>query len=657
MKTRWSGSRRFAGLLIVWAIFLAAFSGSVLAGDAFDYSTLDITPYVTADSPTNRSNTAAVKREYISSAIRYDIENNTRLKDALNAGQYLIFCFEGGSDQASASFSTTRTAALLLLIENDDGQLKIADYDQYSTSFPDQPAERQSNNKYGATSGTVSTDNCATLNDGIYSVRKTTYTISGAAHGAFSVSTPGKYATHMRKDGSVYTRQPAGIFIHARNGSTALSATGGSRWSIGCLNLGTKPSAADAFAASAGAISTNGLLIVDRHLYDQELRMLYKNDEAVDTITAFSADTAQAIENAARIPAIRRAIARTDGVYLTWSEVAGAEKYYIYAGTVNDTASNKCIGSSTSTSYLDAGAHAAGETWYYWVASSTDAGLSNYSEPKELLIPRLPLPSISSVTCSASGVLVRWGEADYADGYYVFRSTTDQVSWDNYLGPTTEPFYLDKEIDSNETYYYWVAAYEGKTCTNFSSAASITVPRVPAPANLRANADDDGVTLTWSAVSSVSGYYVYRAASSDSAARKYIGKTGTNRFVDQTAEPCQTYYYQIASFTEYALSGFSAQVSITTPEWTAPAPDAEIRRLEVDGGISAVIACTKGTQALAVCVQYSEEGKLLSVQAVALKENAENEVFFEEKESGAARVKLFVLDAASFAPLCDAAVR
>ena len=56
-------------------------------------------------------------------------------------------------------------------------------------------------------------------------------------------------------------------------------------------------------------------------------------------------------------------------------------------------------------------------------------------------------------------------------------------------------------------------------------------------------------------------------------------------------------------------------------------------------------------------MQYSEEGKLLSVQAVALKENAENEVFFEEKESGAARVKLFVLDAASFAPLCDAAVR
>ena len=164
-----------------------------------------------------------------------------------------------------------------------------------------------------------------------------------------------------------------------------------------------------------------------------------------------------------------------------------------------------------------------------------------------------------------------WAPAKNADGYYIFRSTSDSVSWDNYLGPTTENSYLDaKGIVPGQTYYYWVAAFADSECTNFSSYASINLPQLAAPSGLSASADGAGVNLKWNAVQDVKGYYVYRSTSTDTATRVYLGSCSTNSYVDSTTLPNTTYFYQIASFCSYACSNFSTYCSATMPKDPIP---------------------------------------------------------------------------------------
>lgn len=117
-----------------------------------------------------------------------------------------------------------------------------------------------------------------------------------------------------------------------------------------------------------------------------------------------------------------------------------------------------------------------------------------------------------------------------------------------------EVIFNDKSVKPGHTYYYAVSSYnlKGREAKP-SPDAKIVFDELPAtPQSLKADAERDGVRLTWSAPSGQVknvAYRIYRGPSSDLEAMKPVGGSGNsdNTFVDRTVERSNSYFYSVRS--------------------------------------------------------------------------------------------------------------
>jgi hypothetical protein len=135
------------------------------------------------------------------------------------------------------------------------------------------------------------------------------------------------------------------------------------------------------------------------------------------------------------------------------------------------------------------------------------------------------------------------------------------------------------------TYEVWVEFYENTglawiwLATNNSAAnvipqSQFRVELMPAtPVGLAGTAPaSDRVNLSWTpnplTTPQVSGYVIFRSTSSGFTpdVTTLIGSSATTTFVDLNRDPGTTYYYRVAAIdTAGNISGFSAQIGVTTP--------------------------------------------------------------------------------------------
>ncbi|HLO04421.1 MAG TPA: fibronectin type III domain-containing protein, partial [Symbiobacteriaceae bacterium] len=152
--------------------------------------------------------------------------------------------------------------------------------------------------------------------------------------------------------------------------------------------------------------------------------------------------------------------------------------------------------------------------------------------------------------------------------------------WDNTANnPLGIPFTAGIQYD------VWLEFYEHAglawiwLATSNSSAAVIPqsqfrVELMPAtPTGLAGSAPaSDRVNLTWTAnpqaTPQVSGYVIFRSTTSGFTPDQttLIGSANTPAFTDYNRDSATTYYYKIAAIdTAGNISGFTAQISVTTP--------------------------------------------------------------------------------------------
>ena len=216
---------------------------------------------------------------------------------------------------------------------------------------------------------------------------------------------------------------------------------------------------------------------------------------AIDSRTYYSQYSAIKSYTILDVPTVTAKLSGTSAV-LSWTNVAGAEKYKIYRST--DGKSFSLLKTVTGTSYTDKSL-TKGSTYYYKVRAATSSNSGGYSEVVSLKI--MKAPSVTLNTWKTGEVGITWKAISGAVKYQVYRST-DNKSF-KLLSTVKGTSLTNSKVTSGTKYYYKVRAVDAAGgVSDFSSVKSIV--STPAPiVNL------SGDKISWSAVKGAAKYEVY----------------------------------------------------------------------------------------------------------------------------------------------------
>ena len=223
-----------------------------------------------------------------------------------------------------------------------------------------------------------------------------------------------------------------------------------------------------------------------------------------------------------------------DGVSIKWDAVSGASKYRVYYyGSKGWTK----LTDTSSTSFVDTDVKS-GYNYTYTIRTLNGSGsfLSWYYEDG-FKIKFIKAPSFS-LSNAANGVKISWDAVGGAEKYRVFYYGSR--GWTK-LADTAETSFLDTDVSSNHNYKYTVRCInaDGSAYTSdYRAGKSIKYYAAP---KLKLSNAEDGVKISWDAISGASKYRVY-----------YKGRNGWTKLVDTSST--STLDTDVASGTNYTYT-------------------------------------------------------------------------------------------------------
>lgn len=219
-------------------------------------------------------------------------------------------------------------------------------------------------------------------------------------------------------------------------------------------------------------------------------------------------------------PVLKSAAAVSGGIKISWDKSEGAGLYRVFY--LSSSGSWIKLGDTSSTSFTDSDVRS-GSTYTYTVRCMNSSGSyisSFYSEGIRGTF--LSAPVINSVSCGADGVDISWDEVKGAVNYRVYYYGSR--GWTR-LADTAETSITDIDVSSNHTYTYTVRCINAEG-TDFTSdyLPGKSVRYIAAPAITQLKNTEDGVSISWNAVSGAEKYRVY-----------YYGSRGWTRMADTTS--------------------------------------------------------------------------------------------------------------------------
>lgn len=221
------------------------------------------------------------------------------------------------------------------------------------------------------------------------------------------------------------------------------------------------------------------------------------------------------------VPVMEAQLSVSGSVVITWQQVAGAAGYGIYrkSGT-GDYKRIALISSGTTLSYEDKGLETGKQYTYCMRAYCTVNGSEawgNYAGEKTV-VATLGAPTLTFGDLSSNSITVKWEKISGAQGYYVYRSASEDGVYTKIKkissGDTLS--YKDTGLTFGTTYYYRVQAYTTVNGTVLNGVYSLPAAQTCVPGAVTLSSTAAGTTkvkLTWTKADMPeenSGYYIYR---------------------------------------------------------------------------------------------------------------------------------------------------
>src|SRR6185437_8724983 len=200
----------------------------------------------------------------------------------------------------------------------------------------------------------------------------------------------------------------------------------------------------------------------------------------------------------------------------------------------------------TGTTYTD-NSPTDGSIYSYAIAANSAGGTSSNSAP----VVAVPLPAPPATAPGsfnglfvAGNVILDWSPVSGAVGYIIRRSTSSAGPW-TFVMSVTENTYTDTGLNPANTYYYQITAMNAAGVSPIASATVIPAPT--APLSLSATPGNAQVTLNWTSVPGVTGYYLYSGASSGNETNVVLANYSGTSYIDTGLINGTTYYYVVTS--------------------------------------------------------------------------------------------------------------
>ena len=198
---------------------------------------------------------------------------------------------------------------------------------------------------------------------------------------------------------------------------------------------------------------------------------------------------------------------------LSWSSVAGADKYEIHLRNADGTYS--LMKTTTGTSYTTVVA-GYGKQYTYRVRAF-DSKNKLYSELSDAVLAvndkKMATPKMNPATVNANGSFtLSWNTVYGADTYEIYLKNADDDTY-SLMKTTTDTSYTTVAASYTKEYSYKVKAIDSKTNaeSDFSNiVTAVNDKAIPAPTNFNAVTNENGsFTLSWNAVLGADQYEIH----------------------------------------------------------------------------------------------------------------------------------------------------
>jgi hypothetical protein len=261
-----------------------------------------------------------------------------------------------------------------------------------------------------------------------------------------------------------------------------------------------------------------------------------------------------------------------NGVQLQIESVVNATEYQ-YQIAANSNFSNSTFYTSANLTLALGSLNPS--TTYYWRARGRNAaGNSPWASPFTFTTvagaPPAPTnvgPLDAAINIDWLGANFSWSQIAGATGYVLIFDDNAGFSSPITIN-TNNNFYTSGILDPNTTYYWQVQSVNGNGSSSFSTVWSFTTGPIPAPIlssplNNATGIAINGTTLTWSAVTGATSYYVEFSTSPTFISASGVSVTGTS-YLLPTLFDFQIYYWHVYANYNAFSSAYSNTFSFTT---------------------------------------------------------------------------------------------
>ncbi len=314
-------------------------------------------------------------------------------------------------------------------------------------------------------------------------------------------------------------------------------------------------------------------------------------------VTCFTC-TAVTVENVDNV----KTATRPTYAVLSWDKSEGAQGYGVF---MYDSTAKKYISLAVvKSTYIRIEELTPGKNYVFAIrAYAKQSGKTVWSAllSKAVVATRPECVSVIKAASTETSVTISWNKSAGATGYRIFKYNPANKTWDIAVKATSQQKATFKFLNQGKNYIYAVRPYfnTGTSVVWSTSQTQVLTSTLPPKViGVRVDSTIDSASLTWSASSGATKYYIYQY---DSAAKAYkaIASTTKNQYKITGLEINKNYYFLVRAVKSVTANGK------TTHYWGAYSDKIKVH--------TAVDPSYWGEQYTAVINQYNSSYSVMDI--------------------------------------------